>query len=244
MEEQQQQQSKKGRGILYLVPVPLSTENCSYLPAVVLDKAPFIKYYFVEKLKTARRFLKVMNAQTDIDGISFSEMNGHRPPDTDLLREWLQKDYEIGIMSEAGCPGVADPGATLVAVAHEMGARVIPLSGPNAMLMALMASGLNGQCFRFLGYLPLKQPARAQAIKELEKVSASRKETQIFMETPYRNNQLIREVVDSCRSNTLLGISADLTASSEFVATKSIQEWKKNLPDLHKRPAVFTLLSQ
>ncbi|HET8572628.1 MAG TPA: SAM-dependent methyltransferase [Edaphocola sp.] len=238
------QQIKPSVGILYLVPVPLAPGTIHFLPSAVIEKAPQLKYYFVEQLRTARRFLKEMNRETDMDSIQFSEMNQHRPPNTALLRQWLEKGFEVGVMSEAGCPGVADPGSVLVALAHEMGARVVPFPGPNSMLMALMASGFNGQCYRFVGYLPVKQPDRNKAIKEMERSSAQRGETQIFMETPYRNNQLFQELLSQCKDQTLLGVAAGITSASEFIRTRSIRAWRDAPPDLHKRPVVFTLMSK
>ena len=235
---------KSPKGILYLIPVPLAPQTIHFLPPVVLEKAPKIKYYFVEQLRTARRFLKEMNRETDIDSIQFSEMNQHQPPDTALLRQWLENGFEVGVMSEAGCPGVADPGSVLVAKAHELGARVVPFPGPNSMLLALMASGFNGQCYRFAGYLPLKQPERNQAIKEMERRSAQNGETQIFMETPYRNNQLFQELLSQCKDQTMLGVASAITSAEEFIGTKTISAWRKAPPDLHKRPVVFTLMAK
>lgn len=236
--------TKPSMGVLYLIPVPLAPQTIHFLPSVVLEKAPQIKYYFVEQLRTARRFLKEMNKETDIDSIQFSEMNQHQAPDTALLLQWLEKGFEVGVMSEAGCPGVADPGSVLVAKAHELGARVVPFPGPNSMLLALMASGFNGQCYRFVGYLPVKQPERHVAIKEMERCSAQRGETQIFMETPYRNNQLFQELLSQCKDQTMLGVGADITAAAEFIQTKTIRAWRNAPPDLHKRPVVFTLMAK
>lgn len=236
--------TKSPKGILYLIPVPLAPQSIHYLPSVVLETAPQIKYYFVEQLRTARRFLKEMNSEIDIDAIQFSEMNQHQPPDTALLRQWLENGFEVGVMSEAGCPGVADPGSVLVAKAHEIGAKVVPFPGPNSMLLALMASGFNGQCYRFVGYLPRKQPDRNRVIKEMEHRSAQHSETQIFMETPYRNNQLFQELLSQCRDQTLLGVASEITAPTEFVRTMPVKLWKKAPPELHKRPVVFTLMAK
>lgn len=231
-------------GKLFLIPVPLAAETIHYLPPVVIKKATTLKYYFVEEVKTARRFLKAMNQATDIDRITFSKIGQHDEIDFQLLEKWLTAGYEVGIMSEAGSPCVADPGRKLVAHTHQMGATVIPLPGPNSMLLALMASGLNGQSFRFSGYLPLKQPARDRAIKQLEQRSAQYAETQIFMETPYRNNQLLKELITLCKKNTQIGVAADLNAACEFIKTLTVEKWKDFTPDLHKHPAVFTLLAE
>lgn len=231
------------QGKLYLIPVPLTPESVDFLPPVVVQKAPALKYYFVEKLKTARRFLKAMNKETDIDSITFSEMGQHDSVDVSLLEQWLRAGYEVGVMSEAGCPAVADPGSVLVAYAHSIGASVVPFPGPNSMLLALMASGFNGQSYRFSGYLPVKQPERNKAIKALEQRSGQFQETQIFMETPYRNNQLLQELLSVCQDKTKIGIAADLNGGLEFIRTLSVRDWKDSQPDLHKRPVVFTLFA-
>jgi len=175
---------RTSRSVLYLVPVPLSPYAAGTLSDEVKRRACSLKYYFVENLRTARRFLKAMDASIDIEDIAFSEINRHQAADMALLKSWLQAGHEIGVMSEAGCPAIADPGNVLVAAAHDAGARVVPLVGPNSMLLALMASGLNGQGFRFTGYLPVKEPERGNAIKEMETLSARNNETQIFMQTP------------------------------------------------------------
>lgn len=243
MIEQIQNENRKSGGKLYLIPVPLAPDTIDFLPPVVIQKAPALKYYFVEKLKTARRFLKAMNKETDIDEITFSEIGQHDKADIPLLEQWLSAGYEVGVMSEAGCPGVADPGSILVAHAHKIGAKVIPLPGPNSMLLALMASGFNGQSFRFSGYLPVKQPERNKAIRALEQRSAQYRETQIFMETPYRNHQLLEELLSVCQATTRIGIAADLNAATELVRTLTVKDWKQSVPNLHKRPVVFTLFS-
>lgn len=241
MNDKIQKPAEETIGKLYLIPVPLAPDSIDFLPAVVVRKAPELKYYFVERLKTARRFLKAMDKATDIDQILFSEMGQHDSLDLALLEEWLRAGYEVGVMSEAGCPGVADPGSLLVARAHQLGASVIPLPGPNSMLLALMASGFNGQAFRFSGYLPVKQPDRNKAIRALEQRAEQFRETQIFMETPYRNNQLLEELLHCCQPKTLIGIAADLNGNGEYLRTRTVAAWKESLPDLHKRPVVFTL---
>jgi 16S rRNA (cytidine1402-2'-O)-methyltransferase len=163
---------------------------------------------------------------------------------SDTFRKKLKEGKTIGIISEAGSPGVADPGQTLVAIAHDMNIEIKPLVGPNSILLALMASGMNGQQFQFLGYLPIENYERTKAIKELEAESKKKNCTQIFIETPYRNNQVIESLLRSCKENTLLCIAANLTSSKEFIKTKTITGWKKNKPDLHKQPAIFCLLAK
>ena len=157
------------------------------------------------------------------------------------LEKKIKEEKTIGIISEAGCPGIADPGQQLVAIAQEMNIEVKPLVGPNSILLALMASGMNGQQFRFAGYLPIKNPERNNAIKELESESAKKNCTQIFIETPYRNNQLMEALLSACQPATKICITVDLTGKEEFIKTRSVADWKKNKPDIHKRPAIFLL---
>lgn len=246
MKSNQSEQSRQNVtiGILYLIPVPLAPEAISTVPEQVREQACGLRYYFVENLRTARRFLKAMDAAVDIDAIHFSEISRNQPADIHLLKKWLESGFEVGVMSEAGCPGVADPGAELVQQAHKLNARVVPFVGPNSMLLALMASGFNGQGYRFAGYLPVKEPERGKAIKELEARSVTQKETQIFMETPYRNMQLLQDLLKHCRAATRLCIAASLTASCEQIISKTILEWTGMHPDLHKKPAVFLLMAE
>lgn len=232
-----------GPGKLYFIPVPLAPDAAHTIPESVKTLSCRLKYYFVENVRTARRYLKSLDKSVDIDSIQFSEVNNQAEPDLALLREWLKAGHEVGMMSEAGCPGVADPGSALAAAAHEAGALVIPQTGPSSVLLALMASGFNGQGFRFAGYLPVKDLMRSKAIKELEQLSAQRRETQIFIETPYRNNQLLQEVLRLCKHTTRLCIAADITGTNEFIRTRSIGEWLKAVPDLHKRPVIFLLMA-
>lgn len=236
-----QQQTTKGK--LYLLPVPLAENALHTIPEQVQVLSTRLQYFFVENIRTARRYLKSIDKSVDIDAIHFSEINNQVKPDLDLLRTWLKAGHEIGVMSEAGCPGVADPGSVLVAVAQEMGAVITPLTGPSSILLALMASGFNGQGFRFAGYLPVKEPLRGKAIKELEQLSAQRNETQIFIETPYRNNQMLQDIMRQCKHATKLCIAADITGEQEYIQTKSIGQWVAQLPDLHKRPVIFLLMA-
>lgn len=230
-------------GTLYQVPVPIAEQALHTLPEQVRQLSCSLKYYFVENIRTARRYLKSIDRTVDIDAITFAEINNQVAPDLQLLRTWLRAGYEVGMMSEAGCPGVADPGSMLAAAAQAMGARVVPLTGPSSLLLALMASGFNGQGFRFAGYLPVKDPARSKAIKELESLSAQRNETQIFIETPYRNNQLFQELMRLCRHQTKLCVAADITSEQEYIRTASVAAWLKAPPELHKRPVIFLLMA-
>lgn len=227
-------------GSLHLIPVPLAIDETDSIPETVRQKACHIKHYFVENLRTARRFLKAFDRSVDIDSIAFSEIGKQAQADTSLLKQWLKAGHEVGVMSEAGCPGVADPGSELVAAAQALGATVIPYVGPNSILLSLMASGFNGQSFRFVGYLPVKEPQRSQAIKELERSAHKNKETQIFIETPYRNNVLLEELIRHCHpQQTSLCIAMDITAPGQIIQTRTIAQWAQAKPDMHKRPAIF-----
>jgi 16S rRNA (cytidine1402-2'-O)-methyltransferase len=229
---------------LYLVPIPIADDALHTLSEEVNTITLGLRYYFVENVRTARRFLKALHPSIVIDDITFSEIDKHTGPDMHLLKDWLAKGYEIGIMSEAGCPGIADPGSVLVQKAHEYNAEIIPLTGPNSIVLALMASGLNGQSFAFNGYLPLKEPDRSRKLKELEQLSAKEKQTQIFIETPYRNNALLDELLKHCKDNTLLCIAQNITGKDAYIKTLHVSMWKRNKPVLAKAPAVFLLLAQ
>lgn len=226
-----------------MIPIPLAELGLHTLPETVKQLSCGIKYYFVENIRTARRHLKSIDKSVDIDAIQFSEINSQTAPDLSLLRKWLKAGYDVGMMSEAGCPGVADPGSALAAAAQEIGAAVVPLTGPSSILLALMASGFNGQGFRFAGYLPVKEPMRSKAIRELESISAERNETQIFIETPYRNNQLFQDVMRLCKPSSKLCIAADITSEQEFIKTRTVAAWGKQVPELHKKPVIFLLMA-
>lgn len=231
------------KGTIYLVPIPIAEDAISTLSASVVSKTLELKHYFVENVRTARRFLKALHPSIIIDEIQFSEINKHNGADTALFRKWIKEGLEIGIMSEAGCPGIADPGAELAGIAHSAGAKVIPLTGPNSIVLALMASGLNGQSFCFNGYLPVKDPARSQKLKALEALSRKEIQTQLFIETPYRNNQLLDEIIKHCQPQTQLCIALNITGATEYIKTQSLKEWKANKPQLDKAPAVFLMLA-
>lgn len=243
MAQQLHSDTAKVPGRLYFIPVPLAEQALHTIPESVKALSCRLKYYFVENVRTARRYLKSIDRSVDIDAIQFAEINTQTAPDLNLLQQWLQAGHEVGMMSEAGCPGMADPGSLLAARAQEMGALVTPLTGPSSVLLALMASGFNGQGFRFAGYLPVKDPQRSKAIKELEQLAAQRNETQIFIETPYRNNQLLQELLRLCRHSTKLCIAADVTSEQEYIRTLTVGDWTKAAPDLHKRPVVFLLMA-
>ncbi len=230
------------KGTVYLIPIPIADGALQTLSPEVGLYTGQITHYFVENVRTARRFLRSLHAELVIDSLQFSEIDKHNGPDTALLRKWLKEGLTIGIMSEAGCPGIADPGAELVAIAQSMGANVVPLVGPNSLVLALMASGLNGQSFCFTGYLPVKDPERMKRIKELEAISQKENQSQLFIETPYRNDHLLADLLKHCSGKTRLCIAQNITAADAFIKTKTITEWGKAIPVLGKTPAVFILL--
>lgn len=228
---------------VFLIPVPLVTDGLHTLPEELKQKAIRIQYYFVENLRSARRFLKQISKEVDIDNITFMEMGENNPPDLHILKKWIEAGYEIGVLSEAGCPGIADPGKEIVKRAHELGATVKPFVGPNSIILALMSSGFSGQQFRFVGYLPVKDKFRKTAIQELELASDRNIETQIFIETPYRNISMFEDLKRFCRPQTRLCIASMVTDSDfEWIQSKTIEEWSKSpTPDINKRPSVFLL---
>jgi 16S rRNA (cytidine1402-2'-O)-methyltransferase len=230
---------------LYLIPTTLGDSSIEkVLPAEIMEVVRSLKYFVVENTRTARRHLKKMVPEIIIDDLDFKELNEHTQRiELELLLEPVRQGFDVGILSEAGCPGVADPGADLVRIAHEQGVTVVPLVGPSSILLSLMASGMNGQNFAFIGYIPVKPAERASAIRDLERNSARDHQTQIFIEAPYRNTKLLEDLLAICNSQTRLCIAVDLTLESEFVVTKTIANWKKAVPDINKRPAIFLLQS-
>lgn len=230
-------------GKLYLIPTPISPENIAWaLPAAVQQQAAGISHFIVEHPKTTRQFLKQLNCKHSLQEIVMLTLNEHTPKkDLLTLLEPIFAGYDVGLMSEAGCPGVADPGAELVRLAHHRGIPIVPLVGPSSIILALMASGLNGQCFAFHGYLPIESTARASKIVELEKISISLRQTQIFIEAPYRNQKLLEQLVQVCRDTTDLCIASQLTFANEMVATKSVKAWRHTLPEINKIPAIFLI---
>lgn len=230
------------RGTVYLIPLPIAEGALHTLPAEVTTITSGLTHYFAENARTARRFIKALHPQKVIETLNISEIDKHSSPDRQTFKKWLSQGHNIGIMSEAGCPGIADPGTELVHIAHTVGAKVVPLTGPNSLVLALMASGLNGQSFAFNGYLPVKDPQRSKKIKELEARSAKEKQTQLFIETPYRNNHLLDDFLRHCLPYTQICIAQNVTAENAFVITKTVGELKKNKPILEKLPAVFLML--
>lgn len=211
------------------------------LPAYIPSAIEHVRFFAVEEEKAARWFLKKINPQFPLDQTVLVKLNEHsRPRDVEKIFEEAG-NQDIGIVSEAGCPGVADPGSELVLLAHQKNWEVVPLVGPSAILLALMASGLTGQNFCFHGYLPKEKELRIQKIKTLEKRSSLEHQTQIFMETPYRNENILEDILNCCEANTLLCVACDLSAPTQFVKTLPIKEWRAQKISLHKRPAVFLL---
>lgn len=229
--------------VLYLIPAMLGdTLPEDILPSVVIRTLGKLTHFVVEDIRTARRLLKSIDKSMDIDSLHFYILNEHtRPEELPPLLEPLKEGNDMGLLSEAGLPCVADPGSRLVHLAHLAGFKVKPLSGPSSIYLALMASGFNGQEFTFHGYLPVDSKARKQKIREMEADTARHGRTQIFIETPYRNNQLMKSLVQACKDPTLLCVACNLTTEQEMIRVQSIGEWKKDMPDLHKRPAVFLL---
>lgn len=234
---------KSAPGCIYLFPVPLSSGSPSgVLPATNIELIKRINYFVVENLRSARRFLKSCDRDIDIDTLEFAELSEHTPSDevAALLTPVLD-GKNCGILSEAGCPAVADPGALLVAEAQRKGVKVVPLVGPSSILLSLMASGFNGQSFAFSGYLPVEKTARTRAIKELERKALTTGQTQIFIETPYRNNRLLAELVSTLSPSTLLCVAADVTGERESVLTHQVSVWAKASCNYDKIPAIFLI---
>ena len=233
--------NKKGK--LYLIPTPLGEEVVETIPTYVIEILHNLNYFIAERAKTARHFIKKTNPVKPFSELHFSELNKRTAPEE--IQTFLNPALEgndIGLLSEAGCPGVADPGAVIVEMAHQKNIEVIPLVGPSSILLALMASGMNGQNFAFQGYLSAKKPELAKDLKRIEQLAQKFKQTQIFIETPYRNGQLIETALKVLSSKTKFCIAADLTLPTQFIQTKKIGDWHKSpIPDLHKRPAIFLI---
>ena len=226
--------------IVYLIPSLLHEEGLPSIPIYITEIVKKCQVLFVENERTARRYIKTLAKQIVIDNYEWFTM-AVDDETAKAFRKKINEGKTIGIISEAGCPGIADPGQQLVAISHELNIEVKPLVGPNSILLAIMASGMNGQQFTFNGYLPIQNPERSKAIKELESESAKKNCTQIFIETPYRNNQLMDALLNNCQPSTKICLAVDLTSEKEFIKTRSVTEWKKDKPDIHKRPAIFLL---
>jgi 16S rRNA (cytidine1402-2'-O)-methyltransferase len=226
---------------VYLIPTVLYEGEINCLPAYILPAIKECNVFFVENERTARRYLKLLSKEIIIDDYKWYNIKETTHDVINTFKNLITSNKIIGIMSEAGCPGIADPGQKLVQVAQEMNVVVKPLVGPNSILLALMASGLNGQQFQFVGYLPIEAGERLKTLQKLEAESKQKNCTQIFIETPYRNNQLFEFILKTCSPQTLVCIAVDLTAETEMIKTMTVQQWKSQKPELHKRPALFLI---
>ena len=228
---------------LFLIPTTLGDTTIErVLPPDLTKLISSIPVFIVENIRSARRFLKKVNQAIVIDDLTFFELNQHTDrKEINRFLEPIQKGMDIGIISEAGCPAVADPGAEVVKIAHTKNIQVVPLVGPSSILLALMASGMSGQNFAFNGYLPIKDPDKSNQIKLLEKRMQTEGQTQIFIETPYRNTQLLNDLLKNCDLQTMLCIASDITLDTEFILAKPVSYWKNHIPDIQKRPAIFMI---
>jgi 16S rRNA (cytidine1402-2'-O)-methyltransferase len=229
---------------LYLIPVTLGESELDHvIPPNHRKIVRSVSHFIVENTRTARRFLRKADKDIDIDRLSFYELNKHTDPTKiHTFLEPIGQGEHVGVMSEAGCPGVADPGADVVRIAHEKGIRVIPLVGPSSILLAMMASGMNGQNFAFNGYLPIKKDEKTRRLQFLEKRIYTENQSQLFIETPYRNMQLLEDLLANCQPRTKLCIACDITLETEFIKTLTVSEWRrKNKPDIQKRPTIFII---
>lgn len=230
-------------GTLYLIPAPLGDSALdNILPQGVRDIAARLDTFIVEHPKTARAFLKQIATQTPLQQLNMLVLDEHTPEsELQALLEPLRAGKDVGLISEAGCPAVADPGSNLVRLAHQHGIRVVPLVGPSSILLSLMASGLSGQRFAFHGYLPVDKTERKTRLQALELAARGQDETQIFIETPYRNRQMLEAILESCGNDTALCVATDVSLATEMILTKRVAEWKKQIPEIEKRPTVFLL---
>ena len=228
---------------LYLLPVTLGeTPLDKVLPQYNFDIVKNIRHFIVEDIRSARRFLRQVDPQFDIDASRFFELNKHTSPaDISGYLAPLHEGNPMGVISEAGCPAVADPGADVVAIAQRKGLKVVPLVGPSSIILSVMASGFNGQSFAFHGYLPIKPDERARKLKQLEQRAYAESQTQLFIETPYRNGKMVEDIIKNCRPQTKLCIAANLTCADEYVCTRTVKEWRGKVPELSKIPCIFLL---
>jgi len=231
------------QGKLYLLPITLGDSKIeSIIPQDVIAKTIEIRHFVVENIRTTRRYLRQLDKSFPIDDSQFNELNKHtKLQQIESYLEPIKKGLDVGVMSEAGVPGVADPGASVVELAHEKNIQVVPFVGPSSILLAVMASGLNGQNFAFNGYLPIKPNERTKVLKHLEKRSIQEQQSQLFIETPYRNQAMFDDIIKSCLPETKICIAADITLETEFIKTDRVRNWKNIKPDLNKRPCLFII---
>ncbi len=226
---------------IYLVPSVLDETAVETIPLYIIDAVKNCSVIFAENERTARRFLKSICKEIVIDDYEWFTIHKAEDQLISTFKQKIKEEKNIAVISEAGCPGIADPGQILIAAAQQMGAFIKPLVGPSSILLALMASGMNGQQFEFVGYLPIDNNEKIKRIKELETSSEKNNSTKIFIETPYRNNQLIETVLKTCKPSTKFCIAAELTSTNEYIKTKKIAEWQKEKTDFHKKPVIFLL---
>lgn len=233
------------KGKLYLIPTPLGdNEPAEVLPAGVIERACSLRVFVVEEIRTARRFLSRYGLRGHIAELEFHELNEHSiAADVEALGSLFDRGEDVGLLSEAGLPAVADPGAELVALCHRRGVEVVPLVGPSSLMLALMASGLNGQSFAFCGYVPAKPEERRNALRALEKQSAAARRSQIIIETPYRNDALLADMLQTLSPRTRICVAADITLPTQFIRTDSVAGWRSHVPAIGKRPCVFIILA-
>lgn len=236
---------KMNKGKLYLIPTPLGdNEPAEVLPAGVIERACSLRVFVVEEIRTTRRFLSRYGLRGHIAELEFHELNEHSSAaDVEALGSLFDRGEDVGLLSEAGLPAVADPGAELVALCHRRGVEVVPLVGPSSLMLALMASGLNGQSFAFCGYVPAKPEERRNALKALEKQSAAARRSQIIIETPYRNDALLADMLQTLSPRTRICVAADITLPTQFIRTDSVAGWRSHVPTIGKRPCVFIILA-
>jgi 16S rRNA (cytidine1402-2'-O)-methyltransferase len=229
--------------MVYLIPSFLSENSVETIPDYVITAVKNCQVIFAENERTARRFLKAMDKEIVIDNFEWYTIHKAEDEQIAAFKQKIKEGKNIAIISEAGCPGVADPGQILISEAQKLNVKIKPLVGPSSILLALMASGFNGQQFCFLGYLPIDNFERIKKLKQIEEESAKKKSTQIFIETPYRNNKMLETILQTCNPSTQLCIAAELTSNNELIKTKTISDWKKETIDLHKKPVIFLLMA-
>ncbi len=231
------------KSIVYLVPSVIDENALQTIPPYIIEHITQCQVIFAENERTTRRFLKALKKEIVIDDFEWFTIHKAEGELVKCFKEKIISEKNIAIISEAGCPGIADPGQVLVKVAQDMNTTVRPLVGPSSILLSLMASGMNGQQFHFCGYLPIEANERTKKLKELEAGSAKNNCTKIFIETPYRNNQMLETILKVCKGSTRICLAAEITSANEYIKTKTVDEWKKEKIDLHKKPVIFLLLA-
>lgn len=234
----------ENKGKLYLIPSPLGEYSpLEVIPVPVLEKIGSLKTFVVEEIRTARRYLSAAGLRGHIDELDFHLLNEHTGNnEVETLASLFDNGNDVGLISEAGLPAVADPGALLVALCHRRNIEVVPFVGPSSLMMALMSSGLNGQSFAFCGYIPAKTDERRSALKNIENISAKYSQTQIFIETPYRNDAMMSDIISVCKNSTRVCIAVNITMPDAYIKTRTVAEWRHKMPEIGKRPCVFLIL--